>query len=148
MDGALINIVNLPAGDPRWEQALPVLQQLRTHMSQHDLYAVLSSPDAQRPSFFAAFVGDGCVGVCGWRLIANTSEGRKLYVDDLVTDDSARSRGIGSALLAHAEEIARRAGCSVLDLDSGVQRHGAHRFYLRERMEISSYHFVKRLELD
>ncbi|SDB92876.1 Acetyltransferase (GNAT) family protein [Raineyella antarctica] len=142
-----MEIVNLPAGDPRWAQALPILQQLRTHMSRQDLEAVLSSPDAQRPSFFAAFDGDDCVGVCGWRLVATTSVGRKLYVDDLVTDDSARSRGIGSALLAHAEEIARRSGCAVLDLDSGVQRHGAHRFYLRERMDITSYHFVKRLEV-
>jgi hypothetical protein len=34
----------------------------------------------------------------------------------------------------------------VLDLDSGVQRHDAHRFYLRERMHISSHHFTKRLD--
>lgn len=141
-----MEIVNLPAGDPRWEKALPVLQQLRTHMSRQDLQDVLTSPDAQRPSFFGAFVGDDCVGVCGWRLVANTSAGRKVHVDDLVTDDSARSRGVGAALLAHAEEIARRAGCSVVDLDSRVTRHAAHRFYLRERMEISSYHFVKRLD--
>ncbi len=143
-----MEIVNLPAGDPRWDRALPVLQQLRTRLSRADLDAVLASPDAQRPSFFAAFVGEECVGVCGWRLVANTGVGRKVYIDDLVTDDSGRSRGVGAALLAHAEEIARRAGCSVLDLDSGVQRHGAHRFYLRERMDISSYHFVKRLEVD
>lgn len=141
-----MEIVNLPAGDPRWAKALPVLQQLRTHMSAQDLQDVLAATDAQRPSFFAAFAGEDCVGVCGWRLIANTSAGRKVYVDDLVTDDSARSRGVGAALLAHAEELARRAGCSMVDLDSGVTRHAAHRFYLRERMEISSYHFVKRLD--
>lgn len=143
-----MDIVNLPVGDPRWDQALPVLQQLRTHLSREDLEDVLTSPDAQRPSYFAAFEGSDCVGVCGWRLIATTSAGRKVYVDDLVTDDSARSRGIGAALLAHAEQIARRAGCSAVDLDSGVQRHGAHRFYLRERMDISSFHFAKRLEVD
>ena len=141
-----MEIHDLPAGDPRWELALPVLQQLRTHLSRADLDAVLATSDAQRPAFFGAFDGGGCVGVCGWRIIANTSAGRKLHVDDLVTDDSARSRGIGAALLAHAEQLAVRHRCTLLDLDSGVQRHAAHRFYLRERMDIVSFHFAKRLE--
>ncbi|WOQ17188.1 GNAT family N-acetyltransferase [Raineyella sp. W15-4] len=142
-----MEIVNLAAGDPRWAQALPVLQQLRTHLGAADLAAVLGS-DAQRPSFFAAFEEDACLGVCGWRVIANTSAGRKLYIDDLVTDGSARSQGIGAALLAHAEDLARRHHCAVLDLDSGVQRHAAHRFYLRERLDIVSFHFAERLEDD
>ena len=34
---------------------------------------------------------------------------------------------------------------SLIDLDSGVQRHDAHRFYLRERMAITSHHFAKNL---
>jgi hypothetical protein len=36
---------------------------------------------------------------------------------------------------------ARAAGCQSLELDSGVQRFDAHRFYLRNRMAISSHHF-------
>ena len=36
--------------------------------------------------------------------------------------------------------------CTVIDLDSGVQRHDAHRFYFRERMHISSHHFTKALD--
>ncbi|WOP19456.1 GNAT family N-acetyltransferase [Raineyella sp. LH-20] len=142
-----MEIVNLPAGDPRWAQALPVLQQLRPHLGAADLEEVLAS-DAQRPSFFAAFEGEDCVGVCGWRLVATTGVGRKLYIDDLVTDDSARSQGIGAALLDHAEDLARRHHCAVLDLDSGVHRHAAHRFYLRERLDIVSFHFAERLEVD
>ncbi|QGF23168.1 GNAT family N-acetyltransferase [Raineyella fluvialis] len=142
-----MEIVNLPAGDPHWDAALPVLQQLRTHLGAADLEAVLSS-EAQRPSFFAAFEGGVCLGVCGWRVIANTSAGRKLYIDDLVTADSARSQGIGAALLEHAEDLARRHRCAVLDLDSGVQRHAAHRFYLRERLDIVSFHFAESLQVD
>ena len=138
-----MEIHNLPTGDPRWDQALPVLQQLRPQLTPEDLATVFASTDGQRPSFFGAFDGEDCLGVCGWRIIVNTSAGRKLYVDDLVTVDSARSRGVGSFLLAHAEEIAVRHRCVRLDLDSGVQRHAAHRFYLRERMIIQSFHFTK-----
>jgi hypothetical protein len=36
---------------------------------------------------------------------------------------------------------ARATGCAKLELDSGVQRFDAHRFYLRKRMIISSHHF-------
>jgi hypothetical protein len=41
-------------------------------------------------------------------------------------------------LKAHALEL----GCRQLQLDSGVQRFGAHRFYLREGFHISSHHFA------
>ena len=41
---------------------------------------------------------------------------------------------------------ARAAGCSVLDLDSGVQRRDAHRFYMREGLTISSFHFARVLD--
>ena len=36
---------------------------------------------------------------------------------------------------------AREQGCDELHLDSGVQRYGAHRFYLRYGMDITSHHF-------
>ena len=37
------------------------------------------------------------------------------------------------------------ADCTCIDLDSGVQREHAHRFYFREGLSISSLHFRKRL---
>ena len=40
---------------------------------------------------------------------------------------------------------AREHQCDVLELDSGVQRFDAHRFYFRERMKISAYHFIRPL---
>ncbi|MDR2452301.1 MAG: GNAT family N-acetyltransferase [Candidatus Accumulibacter sp.] len=86
------------------------------------------------------------VSVALWRLVDNTYEGRRLYVDDLVTDADRRSRGVGHFLLAWLEEKARNLGCGVLALDSGVQRQEAHRFYFREGMAISSYCFRKVLK--
>lgn len=53
---------------------------------------------------------------------------------------------VGRALLADLERRAREAGCKALDLDSGVQRYDAHRFYLREQMSILSHHFAKLLD--
>lgn len=86
-----------------------------------------------------------CVAAAGWRLIATTFALRKLYVDDLVTAPDQRSTGIGAALLGELEHRARRAGCRAIDLDSGVSRADAHRFYFRERMSITSLHFSRQL---
>jgi hypothetical protein len=43
-------------------------------------------------------------------------------------------------------QLALAEGCDALDLDSGVQRHLAHRFYFRYGMQIAAYHFIERFE--
>ena len=37
--------------------------------------------------------------------------------------------------------FAKENGCKQFYLDSGVQRFGAHRFYLKNRMIIAAHHF-------
>jgi GNAT superfamily N-acetyltransferase len=66
-----------------------------------------------------------------------------MYVDDLVTDETRRSTGVGHALMEHLQDIARAAGCEQYTLDSGTHRQQAHKFYFREGMVISSFHFKK-----
>ena len=91
--------------------------------------------------------GDGEVcGVAVYRIYENTVDGRIMYVDDLVTDESRRSSGIGHALMEHLQGAARRAGCVSLALDSGTHRQQAHKFYFREGMVIPSFHFAKSLK--
>ena len=87
---------------------------------------------------------DGAVrAVTLWRLIENTYEGRRLYVDDLVTDEAQRSRGFGKVMLDWLQAKAMQLGCDVIALDSGVQRAGAHKFYFREGMFVPSFCFRK-----
>ena len=90
--------------------------------------------------------GDDLVSVALWRIVENTYEGRRLYVDDLVSDETKRSRGAGKLLLNWLEEKAKTLGCHVLALDSGVQRQGANHFYFREGMHIASFCFKKVLK--
>ena len=85
------------------------------------------------------------VAVAGYRISTNLFYGRNLYVDDLVTAGSERSKGHGRTLLDWLKQLARDAGCGAFHLDSGVQRKRAHEFYLREGLELSSYHFSTRL---
>jgi GNAT superfamily N-acetyltransferase len=139
-------LVDLEPGDPRLlTDMLPVLRELRPHLDEASFTAVYAEGHPQGLRFLAAYDGDRCVGVAGWRVLALAFAIRKLYVDDLVTTSEGRSRGVGHALLTELEARARAAGCTVLDLDSGVHRHDAHRFYFREGMHISSHHFTKAL---
>ena len=86
------------------------------------------------------------VAVAGYRIANNLFCGKHLYVDDLVTAESERSKGHGKALLAWLRALAVENDCDVFHLDSGVQRKRAHQFYLREGMDLSSYHFSERLK--
>ncbi|AXE22721.1 GNAT family N-acetyltransferase [Streptomyces globosus] len=143
-----MKIIDLEPGDPRLTaDLLPVLRELRPHLTA-DLFAEIHAEGHPQGLRFSAAYEDGgaCVGAAGWRIVANTVDIRRLYVDDLVTAARARSRGVGRALLAHLEERARAAGCRLLDLDSGTHRTGAHRFYLRERFDIVAFHFARELD--
>ena len=120
-----------------------VMQQLRPHLVESDFVARVRR--MQREGFRLAWLEDGGVvrAVAGYRYWDKLFAGKALYVDDLVTDTAQRSRGHGRALLGWLAQEAKRNGCVELELDSGVQRFDAHRFYFRERMHIASYHFAR-----
>ncbi|MFD3538978.1 GNAT family N-acetyltransferase [Streptomyces sp. NPDC058662] len=142
-----MKIIDLEAGDPRLtEDLLPVLRELRPHLTEELFREVLAEGSGQGLRFTAAYDAQGaCVGAAGWRIVANTSQIRKLYVDDLVTAAASRSSGVGHGLLAHLERHAREAACTALNLDSGTHRTEAHRFYFRERMSVTAFNFTKPL---
>ena len=61
--------------------------------------------------------------------------------------ESFISKGHGKALIDWLRDLARERGCTHLHLDSGTQRHRAHRFYLRQGMDIASFHFSEKLDI-
>jgi len=139
-------IVNIEPADPRLQRdVLPVLRELRPHLTPETFASVYDEAYRQGLRYMAAYDDDRCIGVAGWRVVASTDTMRKLYVDDLVTTEARRSHGVGAALMAELRDRAVAADCRVLDLDSGVQRAEAHRFYMREGFAISSFHFARRV---
>jgi GNAT superfamily N-acetyltransferase len=123
-----------------------VMVQLRPHLTRDDFVATVI--ELQADGFLLAMheVGQRVVAVTGFRVSTNLSFGRHLYVDDLVVDADARSQGHGAVMLNWLTEYAAEADCSHLHLNSGIQREGAHRFYLGKGMALSSFHFMKRLD--
>jgi GNAT superfamily N-acetyltransferase len=140
-----LELVDLEPGDDRLDEAVDVLRELRPHLTAASFAAVYAEGHPQGLRFTAAYDGGRCLAVAGWRIVATTASLRKLYVDDLVTTAAYRSTGVGRALLDALAQRAEAAGCTALDLDSGVQRADAHRFYMREGLTISSFHFARGL---
>ena len=50
-------------------------------------------------------------------------------VEDVVVSQERRSQGIGAQMMAHAQDMAREAGCYKLVLSSNQKRERAHAFY-------------------
>ena len=132
--------------EPAWlGRAEGVHRQLRTGLAA-DYAGRLRAVFANGARMSLATEHEAVRGVALWRVVENTYEGRRLYVDDLVTDQAHRSRGIGRILLQHMEQKARELKCDVLALDSGTQRTDAHRFYFREGLVIPAFSFRKILK--
>jgi len=127
-------------------RCFPVMLQLRPHLVEAGFVTRVRRMQSEG-FLLARLEEDGAVrAVAGYRYHEKLFSGRTLYVDDLVSDPAQRSRGHGARLLTWLAEQARAHDCDVLELDSGVQRFDAHRFYFRERMKISSYHFIRSLK--
>lgn len=139
-----MDLVDLGPDDPRfWRDALPVLRELRRHLTETSAQAVYDEGHPQGLRFTAVYVDGRCVAVAGWRVVATMVAGRKLYVDDLVTTDTHRGQGVGSFLLDALVQRAAQSGCTALDLDSGNQRADAHRFYRRQGLQETAVHFAR-----
>ncbi len=124
----------------------PVMKELRTHLNEDQYLTAVNRQRHTDNYHVAAVVEDNDVKcVAGYRVSECLAYGRFLYVDDLVTGESSRSKNYGKQMMDWLIEEARSLGCGELHLDSGVQRHSAHRFYLRERMDITAFHFGLKL---
>jgi len=129
--------------DAEIEACHPVLAQLRPHVPADGFVALIRRLESG--GYRLAYIADEDTvrAVAGYRYIDQLVHGKVLYVDDLVTEQELRSQGYGAALLDWLYELAQSTGCAAFELDSGVHRAAAHRFYFRHRMTISAFHFTR-----
>lgn len=92
----------------------------------------------------AQLVDDGEVrAIALWRVFETTYCGRRLEIEDLVSDEAHRSKGYGKAMLNWLTDKAAALGCPTTTLHSAVHRDRAHRFYFREGFHILGFHFSR-----
>jgi len=71
--------------------------------------------------------------------------GWRAQIEGVRVAGAMRGQGIGRALLTEALDIARKRGCTLVQLMAHKQRHDAHRFY--ESLGFARQHEGFRLEL-
>ena len=143
MDGLQIAVAE---SDDALLRCFELIKELRPHLKREEFVQRVQRQNRQA-GYRIAFVEhqQAVRAVAGFRIGEYLAWGRAMYVDDLVTLPSDRSRGYGGRLMDWLRDHATHAGCDELHLDSGVQRFAAHRFYLMKRMEITSHHFRLKL---
>jgi GNAT superfamily N-acetyltransferase len=141
-------VVTIAADAAAVQACWPVMRQLRPKLDAAGFLVQVQRQQAScgyRLACASAAGSTQVLGCAGFRITEFLAWGRTLYVDDLVTDEAHRSQGVGAVLLDWLVSEARQAGCAQFHLDSGVQRFGAHRFYLTHGMDITSHHFALEL---
>jgi GNAT superfamily N-acetyltransferase len=143
-----LSVAEISPDDERLPGVFEVMRELRTHLSLDQFRKTYERAQPQGYRVAAVFEGDECRAVAGYRLMNNLVSGYHIYVDDLVTGEKWRSHGYGKQLNDYLVVVARREGCTSVQLDSATHRRDAHRFYFRERYAILSFHFVRLLDRD
>jgi len=132
-----------PSDEKLLRSAERVHRQLRPHIG--DYFPRMKEILGAGAEMAVAIEGEEVRGLTVFRILEKTHSGRDLYCDDLVTDEGRRSTGVGHVLMEYMERIARERGCDTFSLDSGTQRQQAHKFYFREGMVVTSFHFDKKI---
>ncbi len=140
--------IHLATTDAEIAACYPVMRELRPYIAEEQFLSRVRSQEGA--GYRLAYIEErtGVVAVAGFRFGETLAWGRFLYVDDLVTLPGQRSKGHGAKLLSWLKEQAEKEGCEQLHLDSGIQRKEAHRFYEREGMTMTSFHFVEKIALN
>lgn len=120
-------------------QVCNVHQDIRPDIFRHDGVKYTESDltellvDESRPIWCA--VEDGrFLGYCfcQWQEYRDSSvstDRRELYIDDLCVDESARGRGVATALYRHVCAYAREMGCQFITLNVWRGNDSAMHFY-------------------
>lgn len=124
----------------------PVMSQLRPHVAETEYLDIIREMEGQGGTLIAVTDGDKCVGCSFFRRETRLFTGPMVYVDDLVSDENTRSKGIGKAMIDWLTNYCRDNGFKQLVLDSGVHRGQGHKFYFREGFTITSFNFKKPIE--
>jgi ribosomal protein S18 acetylase RimI-like enzyme len=138
-------IVELRA-EGEFREAFATIRELHHELDEEKYMGLLAQMRPKGYRHFAIRDSGEIVGVVGTQVLTNLYYERHVYVYDLVTKASTRSKGYGQALLAHVEDVARREGCKYIVLACGREREAALRFYERIGFERPGYSMRKALK--
>jgi GNAT superfamily N-acetyltransferase len=87
--------------------------------------------DDPKIHLLAARAGNAVIATCTLIIVPNLTRGSRPYalIENVVTDPDHRGRGVGTALLRHAQSLAWERGCYKVMLMTGRKTPEIVRFY-------------------
>jgi|SRR3989344_3204656 len=130
------------AGEKDEEQILNLLDQLLAEVNLKGGFNKTTEGKAPRKKIFAELLaredvkmfvvdeGGKLLGFCDFFIVPVVRRGYlQGHIEDLVVDESARGRGVGTLLLKKLIQFSRERGIKVIKLTSGLELVDAHKFY-------------------
>jgi GNAT superfamily N-acetyltransferase len=139
--------IHLATSDTEIEAVFPTFKALRPHLIEAEFLARVRRQQSQGYCLIYLLDSGQVAAAAGYRMLEFLAWGKVLYVDDLITLPEKRGAGYAGALMDWMLVYAREQGCDELHLDSGYQRHDAHRLYLNHGLQLVCHHFSKQLKL-
>jgi GNAT superfamily N-acetyltransferase len=128
------------------ERCFPVMKELRPHLNFEDYLSIYE--EAKRNDGFeivAIEENQKILAVMGYRILSDYVRGKHVYVDDLVTSESVRSKGLGAELLKYAEDRARDLNCMSLRLCTGIENERGSSFYEKNGWIKRAFAYTKKI---
>lgn len=138
--------IRIAATDDEIQACHPVMAQLRPHLAASEFVPLVRRLQTLTGLQLAYLHDDTVKAVAGFRVSEWLANGRYLEIEDLVTIEGERSRGLGGTLFDWLVRHARAHDCDHLRLVSNVKRLEAHRFYEHKGMKRLAYYFDMELK--
>lgn len=108
-----------------FKRLLPQLTSKDTNLTIEELEKVI---DQKETYLFIAKEGDEILGTLTLQFY-QIPTGKKAWIEDVIVDLQARGKGVGTALIWHAMQIASNEGAEKVDLTSHSDRKAANKLY-------------------
>jgi len=124
---------------------IPMVQKLSGFkVSEAVLKARFADMVRQNYECAVVYDEDALIGVSGLWFSTRHYSGKSVEVDHVYIEEAYRNKGLGKRFMAWIYEYAKLKGCEAIELNTYVQNHASHKFYLNEGFQALAYHFLKR----
>ncbi len=128
------------------ERCFPIMKELRPHLNLEDYISIYEEAHQKDGYEILALEQDkNVLAVMGYRYLTDFVRGKHLYIDDLVSSEAFRSKGLGAELLKIAEDIAKKNQCKSLRLCTGLENARGIQFYERNGWTQRAYAYTKKI---
>lgn len=138
--------ISLAKTEKEVSDCFSLIAELRPHLTRDEFIRKVS--DMSKFSGYELIMLNDCgvKAVAGVRISEWLHTGKYLEIEELITSQTARSKGYGSKLFDWICNYAKQKECRQVRLVSGVSRADAHRFYVDKGMTFEAKYFSLTLE--